>query len=116
MLVVLALAVFVWINPLRWPLMVNTELTGEWRGKGSSGILRLYEDGLFEITWNGWARDGMYKGKWKKQADKILLEYNGKRLDRVGDSLVIENNQLIPLNGYDDIWLKAVVFNLKDKN
>lgn len=115
MVLVMVLGLFVWLNPFHWPLESKAVLSGQWKGKAAAGKLVLYESGLFEITWNGWARDGLYHGKWTQQHDTICLLYAGKKLDRVGDTLLLQENMISPLNGYDDVFLKGVEFEVMEK-
>lgn len=85
---------------------------GCWTGSNSSGKISIYDDGLFEIRWNGLMRGGKYHGDWKQRGDTIYLNYSGDELDRVGSKLYLNDNYLTPVDGVSGLFLREVNFKL----
>jgi hypothetical protein len=79
-----------------------------YEGTMNQAIIKFRKDKTFELNWVGILFASVwYTGEWEKKGDVVTLKYNGKKSDRLGDSLLIKDGNLILLKPFTDSTEKS---------
>jgi hypothetical protein len=101
-------------NPLRINLESvygNVTFRACFEGTQNQATFKLREPDKFEIHWTGvFFHDEFFEGTYSKSGDTLLLDYVGKRPNRFGDKILMDNeNEALQTIRNEDDSLEYVV-------
>ena len=81
----------------------EVEFRACYEGTQNQAYIKFRKDKTFELNWTGvFFSNTWWTGHWNKKGNIVTLKYDNKILDALGDSLLIENGNLIPLQPLAD--------------
>jgi hypothetical protein len=79
------------------------EIRACYEGTQNQATFKFREDKTFELNWTGvFGGNDWWTGKWNKNGDTLFLKWNIKRIEKLGDTLVIKNEYLYPVRYLND--------------
>ncbi len=70
-----------------------------YEGTQNQSYVKFRADKTFEMNWTGiFGYDEWWTGSWRRNGDTLFLKYNGKKIRQFGDTIVVANGYLNPLN------------------
>ncbi|XOV69289.1 MAG: hypothetical protein ACFHU9_08895 [Fluviicola sp.] len=76
------------------PIMV-----GRYSGTMNMAFLSLRPKNKFDIHWTGWGSfSALYGGHYRQVSDTLFLTFEKDRPERVGDTLVLQEDRIAPMN------------------
>ena len=108
---------YIFFSPIRLNsedfLESKIEFRACYEGTQNQATIKFREDKTFEIRWTSILLSESWTGRWSKNGDSIFFNYNDKELDRIGDSVVIDNGYLRPIGvAFDTVNFPRPMFYL----
>lgn len=76
----------------------KVELRACYEGTQNQANIVFREDKTFELNWTGvFGYNEWWTGKWKKKGNVLFLKYDNKKVEQLGDTLLIAKGYLIPI-------------------
>ena len=78
-------------------------LRGCYEGTQNQAYILFRQNNTFELNWTGvFFYDEWFTGRWRKNGDTIVLQYNNKMVKQLGDKVIIQNGYFKPVGKYVD--------------
>lgn len=74
-----------------------------YEGTQNQAYVLFRKDKTFEVNWTGaFFYDEWFTGHWERRGDTITLKYDNKPVEKLGNTVVIKNNFLVPISTKPD--------------
>jgi hypothetical protein len=78
-------------------------MRGCYAGTQNQAFLLFRQDSTFELNWTGvFFYNKWYTGRWKKNRDTIIMQYDKDTVKALGDKIVIRNGYFKPVGKHAD--------------
>ncbi|MDF2455202.1 MAG: hypothetical protein K0R51_1195 [Cytophagaceae bacterium] len=90
----------------------NIEIRACYEGTQNQATIKFRQDQSFELNWTGvFGYDKWWTGQWRKKGDTLFLKYDGKKVDQLGEKVIIRNGYLHPIgNSADTIKFRPMFY------
>lgn len=87
-----------------------------YEGTQNQAYILFRKDKTFEMNWTGvFGYNKWWTGKWTKKGDILVLKYNNEKIEQLGDTILIANDYLNPINkSFDKVKYPRPMFYLGD--
>jgi type III secretory pathway component EscS len=92
----------------------EVEFRACYEGTQNQAYIKFRQNKSFELNWTGaFGYDEWWTGTWKKIGDTLLLKYNTKKVEQLGDTILIANGYLNPIgHSVDTVKFRRPMFYL----
>ena len=89
------------LNPLKLSSEIfesRVEFRACYEGTQNQAYILFRKDKTFELNWTGvFGYNEWWTGKWHKKGNVLFLKYDNKKVEQLGNKLLIENGYLNPI-------------------
>ena len=80
----------------------NTIISAWYEGTQNQALLSLREGADFDIHWTSAFSNTLFEGTYRMNSDTVFLSFNSESPTRVGDTLIVNDGFLVPINYMDE--------------